>query len=273
MLFRRWAAAVLTASALLVFGAPAAPAAPGPGLLVVEYRPAQTQEDAAEQEFLQDNEVLESAAAHVNDLVGLPGNIPLVGVSCDEANAAWDPETQSIYFCYGYAGLFRSVFAEQNTDGSPAEQARATDDDVIGFSNSTVFHEFAHALIDVYDLPVTGREEDAADQLSALLLSEDSLHQGYAVSAIEAWAALAQATEQGDISAQLADEHSLSSQRFYNTTCWLYGSDPELYRSVVLTEDNPGGFLPADRAARCPAEYQQMLKAWGTLLAPYLKQQ
>jgi hypothetical protein len=31
-------------------------------------------------------------------------------------------------------------------------------------------HEVAHALIDGWDLPITRREEDAADQFSTLLL-------------------------------------------------------------------------------------------------------
>ena len=34
-----------------------------------------------------------------------------------------------------------------------------------GVTVSTFFHELGHALIDAWDLPITGREEDAADQL------------------------------------------------------------------------------------------------------------
>jgi hypothetical protein len=31
------------------------------------------------------------------------------------------------------------------------------------------------------------------------------------------------------------------------------------------------GGLPANRAGGCPQEYQQLSKAWSTLLAPHLK--
>ncbi|MFI9744088.1 DUF4344 domain-containing metallopeptidase [Streptomyces sp. NPDC052494] len=285
---RRWAAA-LAAAALLTLGAssataapavpgvpaapavPGVPAAPGPGELVVSYEPAQTEVGLAEQQFLQENQVLESAAAHANALIGLPRDIPLVAVSCDPPNAYWDSESQAILFCYEYAALFRGIFAERNTEGSPAERARATDEDVIGVANSTVFHELAHALIEVYELPATGREEDSADQLATLLLSEDSLHQEYAISDIEAWGALAELSEQGALGDKLADEHALDSQRYYNAICWLYGSDPKTYDFVVLSEANPEGFLPESRAVGCPGEYTQMQKAWSTLLAPYLK--
>ncbi|MFI8516662.1 DUF4344 domain-containing metallopeptidase [Streptomyces sp. NPDC085481] len=268
---RTWAIALLTTLALLGFGVPSSTAAPGPGVLVVSYEPAETEADQAEQRFLEENQVLESAAEHASSLIGLPHDLPVVAMSCDEANAYWSPDPQGIVFCYGLAGAYRALFEELNTEGSQAQRARATDDDVIGISNSIVFHELGHALIDVYDLPATGREEDAADQLATLLLSADSVHQDYAVSAIEAWGALALAAEEGDASAQLADEHALDAQRYYNAICWLYGSDPDTYQGVVQTEDNPDGVLPAARAEQCPDEYTQIDEAWSTLLQPYLK--
>jgi len=52
----------------------------------------------------------------------------------------------------------------------------------------------------------------------------------------------------------------------YNLTCWIYGSDPAA-NAGMITDDS----LPANRAAGCPQEYQQLSKAWSTLLAPYLK--
>ncbi|MFE2557646.1 DUF4344 domain-containing metallopeptidase [Streptomyces sp. NPDC059352] len=270
---RRWAAA-LAAAAVLSVGAStatAAPAVPGPGLLVVEYGDAATAQDLTEQRFLQLNEVLESSAAHTNALIGLPHDVPLIALSCGEINAFWDPESQGIGFCYELAAYYRGVFEQLNTAGTEAQRARATEDDLIGISNSVVFHELGHALIDLYDLPATGREEDAADQLSTLLLAGDSLHQEYAVSAIRAWGALAAATEQGDIEGQASDEHALDAQRYYNAICWLYGSDPSAFQGVVQTETNPDGPLPAERAAQCPEEYEKISKAWNTLLAPYLK--
>ncbi|MFF3836778.1 DUF4344 domain-containing metallopeptidase [Streptomyces sp. NPDC001930] len=277
MLFHRaWAAAVVAAATLLTLGAPAAtavpPAAPGPGLLVVDYQPAGTTADQAEQEFLQENEVLESAAAHINSLIGLPRDVPLTALSCGgDVNAYWDPESQGILFCYELVGAYRGLFEKLNTTGTQAQQDRATEDDLIGVSNSTVFHELGHALIDIYELPSTGREEDAADQLATLLLAGDPLRQQYAVSDIEAWGALAVAAENGDITGQLADEHALDAQRYYNAICWLYGSDPAAYQGVVQTEANPEGVLPEARAVRCPDEYKKIYNAWGTLLQPYLK--
>ncbi|MFD7980862.1 DUF4344 domain-containing metallopeptidase [Streptomyces sp. NPDC059071] len=271
LLLRHGATALLAALALLSLGVPASTAAPGPGVLVVSYEPGETEADQAEQRFLEQNEVLESAAAHANELIGLPRDVSLTALSCGEENAFWDPETETIAFCYELAGAYRSLFTELNTEGSEAERSRAVDEDVIGISNSVVFHEFGHALMTLYDLPITGREEDAADQLATLMLAGDSLHQEYAVSAIEAWGALALAAERGDVAPDPADEHSLDAQRYYNAICWLYGSDPNAYQGVVATGDNPDGVLPESRASRCPDEFAQIDQAWGTLLEPYLK--
>ncbi|MFE0647568.1 DUF4344 domain-containing metallopeptidase [Streptomyces sp. NPDC059534] len=270
---RKWAV-TLTSAALLTLGtstATAAPAVPGPGVLVAGYAPAETAQDVQEQQFLERNEVLEGAAAHANALIGLPRDVPVTALSCGEVNAFWDPESQGIGFCYDLVGYYRGVFEELNTTGTQAQRNRATEDDLIGISNSVVFHELAHGLIDVYDLPTTGREEDAADQLATLLLAGDSVHQEYAVSAIEAWGALADAEAQGDVSARLPDEHSLDAQRYYNAICWLYGSDPATFQGAVQTEANPGGPLPESRAAQCPEEFRKIDQAWSTLLQPYLK--
>lgn len=39
---------------------------------------------------------------------------------------------------------------------------------------SFFYHEVGHALVDVLELPITGKEEDAVDQLSTYVLVEDA---------------------------------------------------------------------------------------------------
>jgi len=62
----------------------------------------------------------------------------------------------------------------------------------------------------------------------------------------------------------LADEHLLQEQRFYNSICLLYGSDTEKY-GYMSEED----YLPRERAIRCPQEYEQTINSWSSLLAPW----
>ncbi|WP_406207713.1 DUF4344 domain-containing metallopeptidase [Kitasatospora sp. NBC_01560] len=158
--------------------------------------------------------------------------------------------------------------------GPAPQQTEAVNKDLVGFTNGTLLHELGHALVYFYELPITGKEEDAVDQLSLLLLVGDEKHADYALSTINAWAALANADEQGQRPIEAyADQHSLEAQRYYNWVCWLYGSDPEGYADAVATADNPNGSLPEDRAQQCPTEFDSINNSWSTLLAPYLKDQ
>ncbi|MEU7727532.1 DUF4344 domain-containing metallopeptidase [Streptomyces sp. NPDC040724] len=267
-----------TATAARSPAAPAsasASASAGHGRLIPRYETGRTAQDRRIQRFLQDNEVLERVAAFVGDRIALSYDVPVIAKSCGGANASWDPRTRDITYCYELVGETRPVFQEQAAregSGSPAERARAVDEDIIGFSNGVLLHELGHGLVDMYDLPITGKEEDAVDQLATLLLATGGeRHIDYAVSTLNTWGALADAQEAGDLSGLFSDEHSLSAQRFYNEICWLYGSDPDAFRSVVVAVGNPDGVLPQLRAEGCRHEYEQIEKSWGRLLEPYLK--
>ncbi|MFJ6761022.1 MULTISPECIES: DUF4344 domain-containing metallopeptidase [unclassified Streptomyces] len=260
---------------------PAAPASAsasaskGHGRLIPRYDTGRTAQDRRIQRFLQDNEVLERIAGFVNDRIALSYDVPVIAKSCGGANASWDPQARDITYCYELVEETRPIFQEQAAregSGSPAERAAAVDDDIIGFSNGVLLHELGHGLVDMYDLPITGKEEDAVDQLATLLLATGGeRHIDYAVSTLNTLGALADAQEAGDLSGLFSDEHSLSAQRFYNEICWLYGSDPEAFRSVVIAVGNPDGVLPELRAEGCRHEYEQIKKSWSRLLEPYLK--
>ena len=124
-----------------------------------------------------------------------------------------------------------------------------------------MMHEVGHALVDVLDLPITGREEDVADQLAVYVLVRGG--EKGAQAAVAGVSALQPSSNEFDATA-LADEHSLGPVRLYNVMCWIYGSDPVKYSQLV-----EGGSLPEERAVRCPGEWDRMAKAWQRLLAPY----
>ena len=129
---------------------------------------------------------------------------------------------------------------------------------------ATFYHEVGHALIDTLDLPVLGREEDAADTLSVLLI--DKLWQDEAA---------------GDLIRQVADAyllfdakgasdgeelpywdtHSLDLQRYYTYVCIFYGADPDTREDIADELD-----LPSERRESCPEEYEQAANSWGALL-------
>lgn len=207
-------------------------------------------------QLLHKEELFEDLADALNSALKLPRDLPIVHKSCGEENAYYDPNAGQLQMCY-----------ELLTAISDVSQEIAEDDDeygdrVVATWVFVFFHEVGHALIDMYDLPVTGKEEDAVDEFSTLLMIQSDLAE-YALYAADYWAA----TDSGMYDETLyADEHSLNSQRFYNILCLVYGSDPEKYDNIVTL-----GFLPESRAARCPSEYAQKDRSWTTLIEPWTK--
>lgn len=194
--------------------------------------------------------------AALNNLLALPRDVPIRHTECGQENAFYNPETGEVMLCYEL--LDRIAYTMSNAQIASDEVPRATGDAWL----FVAFHEIGHALIDAYSLPVTGREEDAADDLATLLL----VHAGASDAALDAamfWAL----TQTGEHSAaEFADEHSLNEQRFYAILCTVYGSDPQ--KDAWLVSE---GYLPEERAPRCVVEYHKKDASWSTLLAPWAK--
>jgi len=129
---------------------------------------------------------------------------------------------------------------------------------------ATFYHELGHALIHVLELPVLGREEDAADALSAYLthqIWEEEAAAGMIADTANAYLMYAGEAEATGNETPHWDEHSLDMQRYYNLVCLFYGADPDNREFIVTDFD-----LPEDRAERCPDEFAQTDAAWGGML-------
>lgn len=227
------------------------------GNFVVLYEETENEDYQELEAIFMETQLLEGTVEELNKVFALPSKVPVVFRECGEVNAFYDPEEREISLCYElvehYAGMFLS---EDQTE----EEAEEGGEAVAGATLFTFFHELGHALIDIYDLPVTGREEDAVDQLATLILLEGG-EEGENAALNGAWSFL---TEEEDLA--FWDEHSLDEQRFYNIVCWSYGKNPEGFQDLVDDET-----LPEGRAERCPAEYDRMSRSWDALLDPYVK--
>ena len=129
---------------------------------------------------------------------------------------------------------------------------------------ATFYHELGHALIDVLQLPVLGKEEDAADHLSVILMNdiwdEDSAAAILASDAL-AYALLADQRDAQGEEPSYADEHSLDMQRYYTVVCLFYGANPDERQELA----NDLG-LPPERAERCVREWDDAAASWEALL-------
>jgi hypothetical protein len=207
------------------------------------------------QQGLQESGLFEILAAALNNSgLVMRTDILISFQDCGEANAFYDPEPQNrqIVMCYELITQMTEDFAKLNKSSLEAALL-----DAIYASIFVFYHELGHALIDVLELPVVGKEEDAVDQFSAIILlnsGTDDLDKKTILNAA-AWFGI-----KPKIPAW--DEHAPNDVRFYYLVCLVYGSDPKEYKPLTKV-------LPPDRANRCPREYEKIAASWSKLLLPH----
>ena len=180
---------------------------------------------------------------------------------CDGDANAWY-EDNVITICYEYIEELRKTMPANTTlDGVTPTDA------VTGPLLDTCFHEFGHALFEMLRVPVFGREEDAADQVSAYITLE--LHKDEARRIIGGTAYAYKTEAEAAIApprmTKFADVHGTPAQRFYNELCLAYGADKEQFGYIV-----DKGYLPKERAEDCDDEYKQVSYAYKKLIEPHV---
>ncbi len=220
---------------------------PAGGGVVVSYRAADDPIHYGLRSWLADNEDVIIDADSVACYLDLPRDVSVVFEACGEANAWYSSATGDITMCYELADRYTEIFRQFSSDSTPLA--------VAGSLHWVFMHELGHAVIDAYDLPITGQEEDSADQFAAMMLLEEGRW--------GAGALLSAAYVYGSTPGYTPywDTHSLNYQRHYDMLCLLYGKH----------HDNEIGWqaadlIPESRAARCPGEYLDAVNAWNALL-------
>jgi hypothetical protein len=194
--------------------------------------------------------LLERAADGLNQALILPHDITLKSKDCGNVNAFYDPDEQSVTVCYE---LMEQFFHDFRSNGYDEDKAYNMMFDATRF---VFLHEIGHALIDTYKLPITANEEDAADRCSSFINLEELGEDGVKAVLAAAEAFQIESRASSNHARNMADEH----------LCMLYGSNPNKYPMIVEK-----GFLPKERAVRCPNEYQRTVESWQSLLEPWRK--
>lgn len=128
----------------------------------------------------------------------------------------------------------------------------------------TLHHEAAHMLISLLNLPVVGREEDAADQYAWLQMLETWNESGSAQPirhAINGWRKEHLRTTGTEDAVPAWSEHSGDLQRHFMGICFAVGYAPTEFADLPLKYD-----MPEDRAEECAEETEIIEAAWANLL-------
>jgi hypothetical protein len=255
------------AAALLLLGA-AAPstAAPAPkgrtGLVRPSYEEPKNPAHRPLYDHLRQERLLEKFA-EVLGTIRLPRELGLRFAGCDgESNAWFDGDEHRITFCYEFVAEIDQAAAGSVQYGIPREDAL---DGAVVF---VLLHESGHALFNYLQVPIFGREEDAADHFAGYVL----LRAGKAIArrtlSGAAWMYKHDSGARKLDESDFADVHGLDAQRLYNVLCMAYGAYPDDYRGLV-----DKGYLPKARAEGCADEYAQVTYAFQKLISGSLDAQ
>jgi hypothetical protein len=204
------------------------------------------------------------ALEHLQELMSplrLPYPLLYKVAGCDGTkNAFYDKEV--VVVCYE---LLENFLKNAPAQDLPIGISRA--DTIIGPTFDTFLHETGHAVFDMLQIPVLGREEDAADQFSAFImlkLDKDEARRMILGSAYMYKLYMPGPQVTVPIKA-FSDEHSVPAQRMFNILCLAYGADQKLFTDVV-----DKGFLPKERAESCAIEYDDIAFALTKLIGPHI---
>ena len=236
----------------------------------IEYVPPKNPEHQNLYEVLKAHGALETIQKLFSPF-RLPAELTIKTVGCDMVNAWYEIQDSrpTITVCYEYLYVIMQHAPEETT---PAGITRA--DAVVGQLLFVVAHEMAHAMFELFDIPVFGPEEDAADLVAAyflLQLGKDRMH-GLIGGAAYIYAGyMKDFKENPKVAVPLeafSSNHGSPEQRFYNLLCIAYGSNRELFADYVEK-----GYLPKTRAGSCRYEYRMLAKAVRREISPHVDRQ
>lgn len=195
----------------------------------------------------------------------LPRQLAVRLAECGALEVAYD-SGQAVTICYEFV---REV--EVNAPGTRNIRigpARLSQQEIItGGVVNLVLAKVAYAVIDMLQIPIWGRQDDAADFLAALVMLEFSPQPEviWAALAGTSWF-LAQRSFLGVGSFSDAIRPG-DAQRFYNYACMAYGAYKKPFAFLVENGD-----LPSNRAKYCAQEYRAIKRAFMQTIMPHVHQ-
>lgn len=194
----------------------------------------------------------------INSNVKTDITVPVVARSCGQPNALYMPDKRQIIICYEVMVQSEKNLRKANPNLTDPQVVQS----VYAETAFLLLHEVGHQLIHENQLPVLGREEDAADKIAAYVMlasgGEQILKRSVSFFATRRTGILNLILNG---SSHYGDTHGLAEQRLSNLVCWGFGKSPNDFADLVRITK-----LPADRIQRCRGEYEAMARDVPALL-------
>jgi hypothetical protein len=138
----------------------------------------------------------------------------------------------------------------------------ANPQDFRALEDFSLLQEFSLALITDCDLPFTGDVEDAAAELTAILVASSPKLQ-HLGSPMILWYSTLVKEHRNVLDLKYWSVSALDEQRFFQLLGYLYCQDPKLAPDAVK-------LIPAKRLKKFAHEYAQKRRNWARLLQPFM---
>jgi len=192
-------------------------------------------------------------------LVLLIGGVPLYAQKAP-------PEQQRV------RARMENAIREMGSDARMTKMSEQQQRDLVEFVAGNMlfvgFHEMGHALVNQLDLPVLGRQEDAADSFAALaMLNENTeFSVNVLVQAARGWFLFDRRDQKLGNMLSFYDEHGIDQQRAYAIVCLMVGSNDKQFKELA-----DGVQMPEARQESCLSDYRNAKKSWDQVLKPFLR--
>ena len=165
-----------------------------------------------------------------------------------------------VTICYELVDQIEKVAAK--ADASVRERV------LVGAFVQVAFHETAHAVFDILQIPVWGRANDAADRLAAFIMV--NFGEDVAMQTILGTAEFFRLSGRTWNGSEFAEVNSPEAQRFYNYLCIAVGGAPKSFDFLVNPKEQEEQLLPDRRAERCQGEFEQVRMAFNLRIMPFV---
>lgn len=246
----RWIPLVVIASFMLA--SPAASQSRRPWLRT-ELGPAQDPGSVAVRSWMERTRLLAPMEFYFNRWVRMPRPVTLRGVECAASDVRWVPEQAAVEVCYRMgvrvAGLLTGP-----------DSVRMAEFPATAFF---VMHGVAHAVVDELNLSAPGGDEQAVDEVMALMLPawEPEASGAFLLRSVRTL----HRVDRGWDEWAWVRTHRLTPARLETIACLVYGANPSIFGDYLQ-----GGLLPRARSAGCAAEYRRVYRGLGSRLTPSL---
>jgi Putative metallopeptidase len=227
-------------------------------------------------ERLQKRGVLEEYSQFMSPL-RLKAPLSISTEECGTVNSDYNPDTHQIRLCYELLDLIENEAAVPQAKLPPPYNdpkkypglglmpGYSPAEVIVGGIIQVTLHETGHAVFDIQGIPRLGREEDAADEISGLVMLQfgKSLSRTLIRGTIDVWNYM-QGKYGFNERASLGDVHSLSIERAVNYLCLAYGQDAASF------EDLASQWIPKQRRDNCKYEYDSAFLAFKKTVLPFV---